>query len=282
MASRTKQKEEARARRLAEERAAAERAQRARRTRMLGGVLVAAVVVVGVIIAISVGSNNPTPKAVKAGSTASKANVTAVSQLLSGIPQSGQTLGSPSAKVTITEYADLECPVCDAFAIPSSANTSDGTPGSGYFDQLVKQYVRPGKAKIVFRSLETATGNGPNASMWGQQQAAAYAAGLQNKAWYYIELFYREQQSETSSYVNANFLQSIAQQVPGLNLSSWSANRQSQSLESKVTSEGQAAQAAGFTSTPTLVIRGPKGEATPIESLPSSYNQITSEINQVS
>src|SRR5579875_2502696 len=187
MASRTRQKEEARARRLAEERARAERAQRARRMRMLAGVVVAAIVVVAVVIAISVSGSSP----------AAHKNVAAVSALLNGIPESGETLGSPSAPVTVTEYADLECPVCDAFALPTSANTSDGTPGSGYFDQLVNQYVRPGKVKIVYRSLETATGNGPNSSMWTQQQAAAYAAGLQDKAWYYIELFYYEQQSET-------------------------------------------------------------------------------------
>jgi protein-disulfide isomerase len=160
MASRTRQKEEARARRLAEERARAEHAQRTRRMQMLGGVVALAAVVVAVVIAISVsgGSNKPAPKP---GSSASNADVTAVSTALNGIPQSGQTLGNPNAPVTITEYADLECPVCDAFALPTSRNTSDGTPGSGYLDQLIAQYVRTGKAKIVYRSLETATGNGP-------------------------------------------------------------------------------------------------------------------------
>jgi protein-disulfide isomerase len=281
MASRTKQKEEARARRLAEERAAAERAQRTRRTRMLGGVLALAVVIVAVAIAISAGGGGG-GKAVKANSSAARGDVAAVTNLLAGIPQSGTTLGNPKAPVTITEYADLECPVCDSFVLPTTRNTSDGTPGSGYFDQLINQYVRPGKAKIVYRSLETATGNGPNASMWTQQQAGAYAAGLQNKAWDYIELFYYEQQSETSQYVNSSFLESIAQQVPGLNVASWKANLQSSTAQSQVTSDGNTAQGLGFTSTPTIVIKGPKGQATPIQSLPSSYGEITSEIKLVS
>src|SRR5947209_18762814 len=200
MASRTKQKEEARARRLAEERARAASAERARRMRMLGGVVLAAVAVIVAVIVISVSSNKG-GKPVNPVSKAAKSDVTAVNNLLAGIPQSGQTLGSPSAPVTITEYADLECPICDTFALPSSATTSDGSPGSGYLDQLIKQYVRPGKAKIVYRSLETATGNGPNSSEWVPQQAAAYAAGKQNKAWKFLELIYYEQQSETSSYV---------------------------------------------------------------------------------
>jgi protein-disulfide isomerase len=201
---------------------------------------------------------------------------------LAGIPQSGQTLGSPSAPVTITEYADLECPVCDAFALPTNRNTSDGTPGTGYLDQLIKQYVRPGKAKLVFRSLETATGNGPNSSMWTPQQSAAYAAGLQGKAWYYIELFYYEQQSETSTYVTQSFLQGIAQEIPGLNVSKWNSDRQSQKLASQVATDGQAGLAHGFSATPTIVVQGPKGQASPIQSLPSSYGQITSEISSVS
>ena len=281
MASRTRQKEEARARRLAEESARAEKAQRTRRMQMLGGVVVLAAVVLAVVIAVSVsgGGGKPAPKP---GSSASNADVTAVNALLNGIPQSGQTLGNPTAPVTITEYADLECPVCDAFAMPTSKSASDGTQGTGYFDHLVSQYVRTGKAKIVYRSLETATGNGPNASIWARQQASAYAAGLQNRAWYYIELFYRQQQSETTSYVTPTFLQGIAQQVPGLNVTKWASDSQSPTLQAQVASEGQAAVAKGYNSTPTIVIQGPKGEASPIVGLPSSYSDLTAKINSVS
>jgi protein-disulfide isomerase len=282
MASRTKQKEEARARRLAEERAAADRAQRTQRMRMLGGVLAVAIVIIAVAVAISTSGGGNGKPAPKPGSSASKATVTAVSNLLAGIPQSGSTLGSPNAKVTITEYADLECPVCDAFALPSTANTSDGTSGTGWFDQLVKQYVRTGKVKIIYRSLESATANGPNASMWPQQQAAVYAAGLQHKAWQYVETFYYQQQSETTAYVTPSFLRSIAEQVAGLNVSRWASDLNNPSLQSQVASDGQTAQARGFSYTPTFVIQGPKGQATPIQSLPSSYSQLTSEINSVS
>jgi protein-disulfide isomerase len=280
MASRTRQKEEARARRLAEERARAERAQRAQRLRMLGGVVIAAIVVVVVVVVIS-SSKSSGPAPTKPHSKTANADITAVSSLLAGVPQSGETLGSPTAPVTITEYADLECPICDAFALPTNRNTSDGTPGTGYLDKLIAQYVRPGKAKIVFRSLETATGDA-NGSMWVPQQAAAYAAGLQGKAWDYIELFYYEQQSETSSYVTHSFLQGIAQQVPGLNYSKWNSDRQSQTLASQVSAEGQAATNRGFSSTPTIVVQGPKGQAPAIQQLPNSYGQLTSEIKSVS
>jgi protein-disulfide isomerase len=248
---------------------------------MLGGVLVAAIVIVVLAVVLS-SSGSGGGKAVKPGTKASNADVTAVTSLLSGIPQSGTTLGSPKAPITITEYADLECPVCDGFALPATKDNSDGEASTGYFDQLVSKYVRTGKAKIVYRSLETATGNGPNSSWWVPQQAAAYAAGLQGKAWDYIELFYYEQQPETDAYVNTAYLEGIAKQIPGLDYASWSANRLSPTLEGQVTSDGQAATARGFNSTPTIVITGPKGQAQPIVGLAQSFSSYSSAINSVS
>src|SRR5438874_263892 len=58
MASRKEQKEQARARRLAEEQARAERTRRQRRLQMLGGVALAAIAVVAVVIAISSGGGS--------------------------------------------------------------------------------------------------------------------------------------------------------------------------------------------------------------------------------
>lgn len=248
MASRTKQKEEARARRLAEEQARQERERRQRRLQMLGGVVIAAVVVVAVAIAISAsgGSTTPTPN-----SPAARQAASTVSGLLSGIPQSGVTLGSPRAKVTVTEYGDLQCPICKDFALSAENN-------------LISSDVRSGKVKLVYRSLETATGNGPNPGVFPIQQAAAYAAGIQQHAWDYILLFYHEQGAEGTAYVTPSYLEGLAQQIPGLNFAKWSTDRTSSSLTGQVTADEQAASSKGYNSTPTIVVQGPKGQAQPI------------------
>ena len=249
MASRTRQKEEARARRLDEERAHTERDRRRRRTRTLGGVLLGAVILVVVAIAISSssgGSNTPAPT-----SSAAKQQAATVSSLLSGIPQSGSTLGSPSAKVTVTEFGDLECPICRDFAL-------------GAENQLISSDVHSGKVKLVYRSLETATGNGPNPSVFPTQQAAALAAGLQGRGWDYIELFYHEQGTENTAYVTPSYLDGLARQIPGLNYTKWLADSKSPTLTAQVTADGQAAAAKGFNSTPTITIQGPKGASQPI------------------
>jgi protein-disulfide isomerase len=247
MASRTKQKEQARARRLAEERARLERERRQRRLRMVAGVVLAAIAVVAVAIVISTSSGGGGSSGLQSGVKASQTE-SAVNSVLAGIPQSGNALGSPSAKVTVTEFGDLQCPICKDFAL-------------GAEKTLIANDVRSGKVRLAYRSLETATGNGPDPSVFPTQQAAALAAGLQQRQWDYILLFYNEQGQEGTSYVNDAYLNGLARQVPGLNFSKWQSDRSSSSLTSQVTQDQQLAASKGYNSTPTIVVQGPKGQA---------------------
>jgi protein-disulfide isomerase len=280
MASRAEQKAKARAERIEFERSLAEAARRKQRLARLGGVV--AVAAIAIIAAVAISSGNSGSAPVKVNSTASKAIVARVSGLLSGIPESGNnTLGNPTAPVQVTEYGDLECSACDAFTLPTTVNTSSGTPGTGVLDQLINTYVRPGKASVAYRSLDTATGNGATPQEFAPQQAAALAAGLQGKAWYYIELFYAEQGAEGSSYVNPGYLDGLARQVPGLNYGKWLSDSASSSLAAQVQSDQNTAAAQGLQSTPAIVVKGPKGQAKPIQGVPT-WAQLQAAIKSVS
>jgi protein-disulfide isomerase len=249
MASRKQQKEEARQRRLEQERTQALQARKRRRMQMLGGVLVGAVAVVAVAIAISAGgSNGSTP--LKHGTEASQ-TYSQVNQLLTGIPQSGTTLGKPSAKVTIDYYGDLECPDCKAFTLGQ---------GEGGLPQFISKDVRQGKAKIVYKSFCTATCGSHPKSIFNMQQVAAYAAGKQNLFWDYAELFYREQGDETTDYVTPAYLDGLAKQIPSLKLSTWQTDQKDPSLLAQVQADEQQANQLGLPGTPALVAIGPKGE----------------------
>jgi len=232
---------------------------------MLGGTVLGAIAVVVVAIAISSGGSSA--KVVAPNSTAAKQAQSKVNTLLNGIPQQGNTLGSPNAKVTVTEYGDLVCPVCKDFALGAENN-------------LIANEVRQGKVKIVYKALETASGQA-NGSMFVPSQAAALAAGNQKKAWNYIELFYHEQGDETNSYVTDNYLNGLAAQIPGLNVNQWGSDRQSSALTTKVQGDMQAGAAAGYNSTPTILVSGPKSQARPIVG-DTTYNQLQSAINSVS
>ncbi|HWF74929.1 MAG TPA: thioredoxin domain-containing protein [Solirubrobacteraceae bacterium] len=280
MASRAEQKAAARAQRIEFERKLAEAEQRKQRLMRLAGVaLVAVVVVVAAVVISSKSSGGAGP--VKLNSTAANGIVTRVSGLIGGVAESGNnTLGKPSAPVQVTEYGDLECSACDDFALPTTAKTSAGATGSGVEDQLINTYVKTGKASLTYRSLDTATGQGATPQMFPVQQAAALAAGLQGKAWYYIELFYAEQGAEGTSYVNETYLDNLAKQVPGLNYSQWLSARNNSNLTAQVQSDAAAANSLNLSSTPSIVIKGPKGQAQPIQGVPT-WSQLQSAITAV-
>ena len=282
MASRKEQKEQARADRLAKEQELAAKAGRARRFQIFGGVVAAAVIVIVVAIVVSSGGGGKTVIPNSPAATAAKLHV---DSLLAGIPQSGETLGKSSAPITITEYGDLECSVCDVLATPASFTNPEGESGSGWEDELISQYVRTGKAKLVYKSLETASGSNPDQNAFEQQQVAAEAAGLQGKAWDYIELMYNEQGQEDTGYVTESYLESLAKQIPGLDFKKWMSDRNLASLKQMLTTEGQEGSAVdgGQGSTPTIVIAGPGGKSQPIVGLPSSgYSAYVSAINAAS
>ena len=204
--TRKERREQARAERKAMEAAAAQSAQRKRMIQLGGVIGVVAVIIVVIVVATSGGSNGGSGLV-----TGSKKNSTVamVKSTIGGIPQSGNVLGNPNAPVTLQYFGDLECPICREFTL-------------GALPAVIKKYVRSGKVKVEYNSLETAT---HEQETFRTQQIAAYAAGKQNLAWYFIELFYHEQGQEDSGYVTEKYIQGLAQQVPGLNLPDWSAAR---------------------------------------------------------
>ena len=232
--SRKQRREQARAERRAAEQEALANATRRNRLKQLGVVLAAVVVgIVVVLIATGGGAKTGPPPA-----SERPAIVKQVSALLGGIPQNGDVLGSPSAPVTLQYFGDLECPVCRSFTLSA-------------LPSIIQRWVRGGQLKVEYRSLETAT---REPEVFKAQQVAALAAGKQGKMWNFVETFYHEQGEEDTGYVNESFIQGIAKQVPGLNLSEWTSARGEAALANQVASDGQAANGAGLNGTPAFLI----------------------------
>jgi protein-disulfide isomerase len=256
--TRKQRREQARAQRKALEEA--EAAGVVRRTRLTQLGIVVAVIVVAIVVVLVATGGGSSSKAVKPGTpTASKA-VTEVNAALAGVNQSGSVLGSSSAPVTLQYFGDLECPVCKQFTL-------------GALPTLIQRWVRGGELRIEYRSLETATRE-PEA--FKTQQIAALAAGKQNRAWHFIELFYHEQGEENTGYMTESYLQGLAQQVAGLDLAKWTSDRNDPTLASQVTTDAQAANNAGFTGTPSFLVGKSGGAMSKFEysSLtdPASFN----------
>src|SRR5262249_31850043 len=209
------------------------------------------VIIIAILLATGGGSKKGIPKS----STAVNATVAEVTSLLRGIPQSGNTIGNPNAPVTLKYFGDLQCPVCKQFTL-------------GALPPLIQSYVRSGKLKIEYHSMETAT---REVTTFNNQQVAALAAGKQNKAWPYLELFYHEQGEEDTGYVTESYLQDLARQVPGLNLAAWTAARNDPPLAASITTDAQTANANAFTGTPSFLIGKTGGKFEKFE--PSTYTE---------
>jgi protein-disulfide isomerase len=233
--TRKQRREQARAERKAMEEAEVAGAARRKRMTQLG-VVVAVVVVAIVVILIATSGGSKSGLAKTPGGRT--AVVSEVNTLVNGIPQNANVLGSPTAPVTLVYYGDLECPICREFTL-------------GALKPIINKWVRTGKVKIEYRSLETAT---REPEVFKTQQVAALAAGKQKKMWNFIESFYHEQGEEDTGYVTESYLQGLASQVPGLSLTQWSADRSDPALANEVANDGQAASSAGFTGTPSFQI----------------------------
>jgi protein-disulfide isomerase len=264
--TRKQRREQARAQRREAELAHAAAAKRRSRLMQLGivGVVVVAAIV-GVVIATSGGSKSHGIEKAPPGATTAPV-VKEVSTLIGGIPQSGNALGRSSAPVTLQYFGDLECPACREFSL-------------GALEPLIAKYARTGKVRIEYHSLETAT---REPETFRTQQIAALAAGKQNKMWYYIELFYKQQGQEGSGYVTESYLRNLAQQVPGLSLNAWTAARGQPEFANAITTDAQAANNAGFNSTPSFLIGKSGGAMKQLEhsSLtdPSSFEKAISKL----
>jgi len=245
--TRKQRREQARAQRKALEEAQAAKSAQRKRLIQLGGAIGVVVVIIAIIL-LATGGGGSKP-AVAPKSPAANQATTEVTSLLQGIPQSADTLGKASAPVTLQYFGDLECPVCREFTL-------------GALPTLINKYVRAGKLKIEYRSLETAT---REPETFRTQQIAALAAGKQNLMWHYVELFYHEQGEESSGYVTESYLQGLASQVPGLNLSSWSSARNDPAFATQVTTDAQAANQAGFNGTPSFLIGKTGGSTQKLE-----------------
>jgi len=168
-------REQRRAARQAAEAAAKAKEVRKRRLWQLAGVAGLAAAVLALVIALSGGSS---PPAAQPG-------------LFTGIPERNGVLGPADAPVTVTEYLDLQCPVC---AEASRTVLPD----------VVNDYVRTGKVKLQARTLHFIGSDSVRAAR------VAAGAAQQGRLWPFLEAFYAKQGAENSGYVTDDFLRDVA------------------------------------------------------------------------
>ncbi len=179
------------------------------------GVALAAIAVVGGLIAFQATRSDATiPPRVAAGD--------------------GRVLGDANAPVTVVEYADFQCPVC------KRAETS-------IVSRIEKDYVQQGKVKIEFRMFPFLGQESFNAAQ------AAEAARDQGKFWEYHDALFNAQGTENGGNFTYEKLVALAGQV-GLDVPKFEATLSANTYLAPIQSEADAARANGVSSTPTFFI----------------------------
>ena len=221
-----------------------------------GGVIVLVIVAVVLGIVLSQGSSNANvngdgaslvlPTGVPAIGSATGPNAftdaPGVAAMFKGIPQTKFVLGNPNAPVTLVEYIDLQCPVCQSF------ETTELKP-------LIDKYVRPGKLKIEMKTWNIL--DVPDHSIDSLRgQKATIAAAQQNKAFQFAAVLYNNQGIEGTGWLTDGTVSNIAASVDGLDMQRWVTDANSAATASLIKSIDAYAnsQPTIFKGTPTLLL----------------------------
>lgn len=252
MANKDERRRQAREERLRHEAAAAATERRRRMVQLGAGAFFAALVVIGILIAVSQSGSD-------SGGDSSIEDAAAIDEQLRGLQQTGITLGDPKASVTITEYGDLQCPACKDFS-------------EEVIPQLIDDDVRSGDAKLEFKNFVII---GPQST---DAAKAALAAGEQGRYWSFVELFYRNQGIENSGYVTDSFLEEVAKGAGVADLDKWNTERQDPALADEVAKVQDEASRLGVHATPSFLISGPGGRkvltSPPLEQLQTAIGAV--------
>jgi protein-disulfide isomerase len=241
-------RKELREKRLKAEAAAKGTDRRQNLVKIIGAAAFVVVVGIAVVVGISLSGGDEPSK----GSEE-------VEQLLTGIPQQGTVLGDPDAKVTLVEFADLQCPACRQVAEEVLPDVIDGP-------------IRNGRAKLEFNNWAIL---GPDSVTAAR---AALAASLQNRLWQFTENFYANQSTEGTGYVNDEFLTDIAEKAGVPDIDKWNEDREDPRWEETLLATDDQAAELGLSGTPSFAVRSGDGELQTIDS--SSADAIIQAINQ--
>ncbi len=217
------------------------------------GAVVAALVVAGVLVGVSLNSDD--------GSGTTSADTAAeVRANMEGIPASGLVLGEPDAPVTITEFADVACPHCRTAAL----NT---------VPTVVTDLVRTGKAKLEFAPTVFISASSERGAL------GILAAGKQDAGWQFAEMLFHIQGNEATDWLSDGDMEDIATALD-LDVDAWRAAYQGSEVVQEYNAATAAVAAAGVNSTPTFIVSGPGGKETLPGAVPAS--DIATAVEKVS
>lgn len=143
--------------------------------------------------------------------------------------------GNAAAPVTLIDFSDLQCTLCDRFVKATEP-------------QINSTYVQTGKVALVFEHLPDRGFDSSPAAI------AAQCTNDQGKFWQYHNLLYKNQGPIDSGWASKDNLKKFAAQIPGLDMKKFNSCFDSQKYKSLVESDLALAHSLGFTQTPSFIV----------------------------
>lgn len=193
----------------------------------IGGFL--ALVIIGVTAAYVISGG-------AGGSVGSNANSTSIAATVPAVSTSDWAKGDKSAKVSIIEYGDFECPACAAWSLT--------------MDQMIKDYGN--RISFVFRNYPLYQIH-PDGQISSE---AAEAAGLQGKYWEMHDLLYQKQLEWSivdPTAVVQKYFDGYAQSL-GLDVNKFNQDINSNVVINKIQTDAASGNAAQIDHTPTFFV----------------------------
>ncbi|HWV34516.1 MAG TPA: DsbA family protein [Thermomicrobiales bacterium] len=220
--------------RVAQEQKQLQNARRRRLITMISGVVAVAVIAVVILVIVNnLGKDD-----------GSLENLPAAESIYGGVQSQGLTLGDPNAPVTVTEYADYQCPYCANFALKTEP-------------KLIDDFVKTGKIKYVFRPMPILSplplDSDGNESV--QAAEASMCANDQGKFWEFHHLLYTKQNGENVGiFSNANLINYAAEE--GLDVTSFTSCLNTGKYQKAVLDSRAQGVKDGVSGTPSFDING--------------------------
>jgi protein-disulfide isomerase len=149
-------------------------------------------------------------------------------------------LGNVSAPITIIDFSDFQCYLCNRFV----KNT----------EPLINQtYIQTGKVALVYGHL-------PNRGLDSMGAAlAAQCTNDQGKFWQFHNLLYSNQKAIDSGWVSKENLKNFASQISGLDIKQFNTCFDNEKYKSFVQKDIDLALSFGFRETPSFIVENSNG-----------------------
>ncbi len=150
--------------------------------------------------------------------------------------------GKVSAPITIIDFSDFQCYLCNRFVKNS--------------EPLVNQsYIQTGKVALVFNHLPNRGFDSTDAAL------AAQCTNDQGKFWQFHNLLYSNQKAIDSGWVSKENLKNFASQIPGLDIRRFDRCFDSEKYKSFVQKDIELALSFGFKETPSFIVENSNGSS---------------------